>query len=209
MRRRRSQFVCNVAIFFACWPLAGIVGATGSLCFIFLVPMLTRLFAHWGMRSTVFSDVEIGPLDMQSVLFGLTLISLLGGVGVAIALPVASRFERRRPRRTRTIQMLAKSLIYGFVPWTIAVLLIEAVLLALDSTGLSTGTFFAIYVVLGPMACVLIVRLARNRWRAWKRMSHPQFPSVPCARCGYDLRKLQSQRCPECGTMRNSIKAAT
>lgn len=37
-------------------------------------------------------------------------------------------------------------------------------------------------------------------WLSSKCLTQPWFPQSKCYRCGYDLRGLNSMRCPECGT---------
>lgn len=77
----------------------------------------------------------------------------------------------------------------------------------IETNGLfaaTTGTYDVVRLRLVPHALVisclpllLVIGLSLVHWR--RRLREPTDGSVPCPRCGYDLRAATSDRCPECG----------
>ncbi len=46
--------------------------------------------------------------------------------------------------------------------------------------------------------------LARGAWRAWRWLTHHRrMMRNRCIHCGYDMKGLWQQRCPECGKSRD------
>lgn len=115
--------------------------------------------------------------------------------------PELDRFEQRKDAAKALTQARAASGEYYIVLWIVPiaigiVLFTEFVLVPIGLNWMGNIIFWPT-VVIYPSVC-LWLRRRRIRYHLREQLAQSGVPI--CIQCGYDIRGLPENRCPECGT---------
>jgi len=196
MRRRIP--LKNVWWLLLCALLIGIPCVAASvLCEQTIVRVSHWSFQHRWTTVTV-GNMEPATSRLSSAITTILVAGFILGMIAVIPLTLLSAALQMPPHRfDRAIRRAPRALVIGGIP----VLAVDYMAWVKDMLSLSNLEIFSMVAFFGgPLICLWIDALLHRFNAHLKRRDYRRRHF--CRSCGYDLRRITSARCPECGSPR-------